>query len=406
MYRVQRRLWRLWHWAKWRLLLLAILSFCLWLLFGPTVSWYLRASLPLELLVVNYTMPLEDDRKHRGLFWLLHHLKVQAPPGQSHWKALRDYIGYRPALPPSAAERLSQHKRRRPQVLYLSDTYGVYRDDLINKKRWLAPEWIDRSPKVFGGVDHRDAGLIRRWVGQGTHLFVEFNSMCEPTQEGARHILSSLVGVAWTGWVGKVFANPKDPQETPRWLPRDFKRQYPYTPFPTQPTLFLVHHKGGLVYISGKKVFDVAPVLLQTDLGKQRFPHVQTPTTYTFWFAVVSPSDPKTQVYTSFRLPQHPRFQKMLHHGKIPPVFPAITERKCSSQSRCFYMAADFSDANFDPGGYRRTDITTLRRWITPLRTSNAVASFWLVYVPTMMTLFPELSRPHTVSSPSRSGAK
>lgn len=394
MSRLKRRLYRWWKWLFWRsLVTLAVVSL-LGFLFGPVIQWYLRGVLPLDVLVVNYTMPHRNDRKHRGLFWLLYHDKVQPPAGKTDWSSLRDFVGYRPGRPPKEAETLSKKKRKRPQLLYLADTYGVYRDDLKNAKLWLRPVYIDRSPKVFGGLTWKDARLIRRWVKQGTHLVVEFNSMCEPTGNGPRRVLSNLVGMSWTGWVGKVFQNPGDVLETPRWLRKSFKQQFPKQEFPTEPTLFLINRKGKLVFYTDPSVKKVSPRLVQTEEGKKRFPGTQTPVMYTFWFAIVGfHRNLRPKVHTHFHMPNHPAFRKKLQANKIPDVFPAITERKCGTKSRCLYMAADLSDADFEPGGFKRTDVILMRRWTSPQDTSNAVASFWLLYVPIMRTWLHEIAK-------------
>ncbi|TNE43569.1 MAG: hypothetical protein EP343_32655 [Deltaproteobacteria bacterium] len=394
MSRLKLRLYRWWKWLSWRLLIALVVTGLLGVLFGPVIQWYMRPTLPLDLLIVNYTMPHRNDRKHRALFWLLHHEKVKPPKGKAAWSALRDFVGYRPGRPPKEAETLSKKPHKRPQLLYLTDTYGVYRDDLKNAKRWLRPDYIDRSPKVFGGLTWSDARLIRSWVQQGTHLVVEFNSMCEPTGNGPRRLISRLVGMSWTGWVGKVFQNPRNPLETPRWLKKSFKQQFPKASFPSSPVLFLINRRGKLLYLVDPSVEKVSPRLVQSLEGQKRFPGTQTPVMYTFWFAVVLPtSSPHPNVYTYFHLPKAPAFLKLLKKHKIPEVFPAITERKCGAQSRCLYMAADLSDADFDPGGYKRTDVITMRRWTSPQETSNAVGSFWLLYVPFMRTWLHDIAR-------------
>ncbi len=390
--RLKRILLRWWKRLWWRTLLLGLSVLGFVVVVWPSIQWFRLPSLDLKVLVVNYTMPYREDRTHRGLFWLLGRMKVKPPPRQSSWNSVRDYIGYRPGRHPRFAERLSDRKHPRPDLLYVTDTYGVYRDDLKEEWRRL---YIDRSPLVFGGLSMKDTHLIQRWVAGGTHLFLEFNSMCSPTGSKSRRALQAMVGVSWTSWIGRVFPNPNDSLVAPRWLKRDFEKQYPKRTFPSLPTLFLFHDKGKILYVSDRNLKKIVPRILLTPLGKKRFSKAFSGLSYSYWFALTRllPKQ-RAHVYATLQLPRHSGFAQILERNHLSVVGPVFTERRCARRSRCFYMAADLSGVGFDVGGFRRTDALMWRQLTTPQFTHNKMASFWLFYVPVMMALLPELLPP------------
>ena len=89
----------------------------------------------------------------------------------------------------------------------------------------------------------------------------------------------------WTGWSGRFFIDPQDPHDTPQWLRRLFEDQYPNTPFPSDPSLLLIHRSGKLFMISNPDHTQVAPILRLNPKFQKRFSISTTPFYY-FWFAV------------------------------------------------------------------------------------------------------------------------
>ena len=290
-------------------ILIIVLTSPIWI---SRLIWILSPSLPLKVKVIDYTVPYDNYAEHNALFWGFNHLKLHSPKGpRQMWDNRSHYIGPEP-FQPTQTQRLSDQKDvDQMDLIYVGDTYGVYRDDFVTEIT-LKDEPVAISPKtppevlkalfddqklevhsdysqvLFGGLSKTDVDVLETHVNRGKDLVLEFNSFCDPTQETERHRAEKLVNLSWTGWSGRFFIDPQDPHDTPRWLKRLYEEQYPDTPFPSEPSLLLIHRSGKLFMISNPDHTLITPTLTLNDEFQERFPISTTPFYY-FWFAVMSP---------------------------------------------------------------------------------------------------------------------
>ena len=61
------------------LLLLALATAPVWVSF---LIWQFTPWKPTKIVLVDYTVPFESAREHRGAIWLLNHEKYQPPVGE------------------------------------------------------------------------------------------------------------------------------------------------------------------------------------------------------------------------------------------------------------------------------------------------------------------------------------
>ncbi len=101
--------------------------------FMPWACYQVRPARRLELCVLDKTVPFRNWYEHRSLYWLVNHLNVVKADGTSY-DLEHDYLGaYPPRVPGDPPERtrdLSEEDVAGARLIYLADTYGVYRDDL------------------------------------------------------------------------------------------------------------------------------------------------------------------------------------------------------------------------------------------------------------------------------------
>ena len=99
----------------------------------PWACYEMRPARRIDLCVLDKTVPFRNWYEHRSLYWLLGHLNVVKANGTSY-AFERDYLGaYPPPVPGDPPERtrdLSVEDVAAARLIYLADTYGVYRDDL------------------------------------------------------------------------------------------------------------------------------------------------------------------------------------------------------------------------------------------------------------------------------------
>jgi hypothetical protein len=386
-----------WGWRRWS---------------GPG-KWGARPFVDLGILVVDYTVPFDNYREHAGLFWLLNHRKIRAPvappPGAAAgygeaWQLARDYVGYRPDDREHPV-RLAHVNRSGAQLIYVADTYGVYKDDLRHIDSQTAH--MDYTALVFGGLSDGDAYALSDFVGRGGLLVAEFNAFCEPTGIEQRKHMQDVFGVDWTEWVGRVFADPYDPGDVPHWLPREFARQYPGKELPHSPILLLVARDGHLIVLAGPSLIDVAPRVVMTGAGRKRYPSAPGDAPYYFWFSLVR-ARPDTIVHARLQLPKIegvPEFLATIAAGAEPP---ALTER-VAGPGRAIYFVGDFADIDFDPGEYdNENSISNGAELVSSLSGMTTGPAFWRFYAPVMDQLLREAvaARARVASSSMRASEK
>jgi hypothetical protein len=386
-----RRRWRAWLKSAVVLLALAAVSVALWRWLSPTSRWARARTLDLRVLIVDYTVPFADYKEHRGLIWLLNHRKVRAPGLAENWRAAVDYVGYRPDDREHPV-RLAAVDTRGFDVVYVADTYGVYRDDLRDVDKRSAH--MDYTPLVFGALSDGDAHALAAFAERGGTIIAEFNSFAEPTSPVVRRQVEPLLGVEWSGWVGRVFVDPYDPSDVPAWLPREFARQFPGQELPHSPILLLADRDGILRVFSAPSLIDVAPRVVMTDLGWQRYPDARADAPYYYWFSLVVPG-PGTQVFAELRMPAIAGIPELLDTIGVPRSPPAMTEMGPAAGRR-IYLACDCADIDFDPGEYASAGMIARSAALLPAHAGpNSTPVFWKFYAPMMHKLLDDLERAH-----------
>jgi hypothetical protein len=344
-----------------------------------TGQWGARPYVDLGVQVVDYTVPFDNYREHTGLFWLLNHRKIRPPhmlqqrpadpaTGEA-WDLAIDYVGYRPTDREHPL-RISHADRKRSELIYITDTYGVYKGDLENVSSRTAH--MDYTTLVFGGLSDGDVHALSDFVTKGGLLLAEFNSFCDPTGDNERRYIES---------VGRVFADPYDTSDVPHWLPREFARQYPDRELPHSPILLLVARDGTLSVLDGPSLIDVAPRVLMTAEGAKRYPNAPGDAPYYFWFGIVR-AQPGTAVHAKLKLPDLAGMPELLARIGIDSTPPALTEH-VQGNGKALYLVGDFADLDFDPGLYDSdealNDGAHSAATITGMSTAPA---YWRFYAP------------------------
>jgi hypothetical protein len=187
---------------------------------GPFILWQVFPYRELNVWAVDKTVPYPDYREHTGLFWILKNEKISKPGSKQLYNEKSDYFGFYPygknewkgiSLPSSGL---------RPDIVYIADTYGVYKDDYMQKR--LSG---DLSPKIYGALTSEDILTIRKNLGAGNIFVAEFNTAASPTNLSDRLTLGRLLGIHWAGWIGKYFEDLTEGKEVPNWVVANYESQ-------------------------------------------------------------------------------------------------------------------------------------------------------------------------------------
>lgn len=355
----------------------------------PCACYATRPARRVDLCVLDKTVPFANWFEHRSLYWLFLHLNIVKADG-THYAVERDYLGaYPPSVPgdpPQRTRDLSAEDVAAARLVYLADTYGVYRDDLKSKERMAAA--LERSPKIYGGLTSDEARAAAGAPDAGKTLVAEFNTLGTPTGEDARATLEAALSVRWTRWIGRYFERLEDDREVPQWMRNDYEREW------KQPWQF---QGAGYVLVQDdahcevlRAGFEVEPQGLTIERERPVDRHLARAADgvpYPYWFDIVT-EGPKTQRLASFVWHQRGPGRDRLKARGLPERFPAVTRRTAASGGTAWYFAGDFADNPMDARPVPILGYLGFRRFVEGLKLVPSEAAFyWRFYVPMMETI-------------------
>lgn len=325
--------------STWLLIFFLLLPLWMW------IGWLLQSAKPLNLLILDKTVPTHNRQEHRALAWVLTRQKFQKT-GDGLYDINRDYFGFFPLknekyrihdLEPfdsTAIDSLSQHY----QAAYFTDTYGVYTNEW-----YLHRNLTERSQLIYGGTSRKDLLLLQRMKARGKLILMEFNSIGSPTSGFVRRGVEKLFHFKWSGWTGRYFDTLdtlKNP-ELPRWVVLLYKQQHGNLwPF----------SGSGIVFVHQNQTIEILEE--ETDLvGKLPMIYRNKPLAasyglpekipFAYWFDIIS-TDDSNKVLARYRIDVTARGDSLLRRHGIPTDWPAVIAH--TGRYRFFYFAGDFCD--------------------------------------------------------------
>ncbi len=359
----------------------------------PWAIWEARPERRLDIVVLDKTVPFEDRVEHRSLFWLLDHLKI-ARPGGGAYDRDTDYLGAFPGrvpgAPPARTVDLTPERASRADLVYLADTYGVYRDDLLSASARKAA--LERSPKIYGGLAPEEAASARAAMDAGKTLVAEFNTLGSPTGGEARAVLEETLGVRWTRWIGRFFLDLSDRNEVPEWMRLGYAREWGRPWDFRGPGYVLVQDDAHCEVLRvGVESPRIGLVLEREEPVDPLLREAASGTAYPYWFDVVT-AEPGTRVLASFRWRLEPEGLARLKARGLPETFPAVVRRDAPGGGTAYYFAGDFADNPMPDGRVPFAGYTTFRRWLERGKLApSGLAFYWRFYVPMMERLVADL---------------
>lgn len=354
---------------------------------APWVAWQMQAARDLDVVIVDKTVPMRNYREHSSLVWALNHLKVKAPERGNRWQLEKDYIGYYPpaAGGPGGVERvLTGADLAGKDILFIADTYGVYRQDVEESHRKKA---ADYSPRIIGGIEPKEADAIEAFVKNGGTLIGEFNTFATPTPKDVRARMENIFRLKWKGWAGRYFDDLGHPTDVPAWAHRKWKAQTGKD-WDFKGPGWIVDHEESLkllVLRVDKEVGRKGMRILKTG-DHALTKNVDTDIPFYFWFDV-NEAQPGATVLAEYKMDLTPEGRKIWQEAGLPLKFPALTAVEYPSLR--VYMAGDASDTDLILGP---TAIAG-RQEFESLGTfkhfqSDQGAFFWELYLPVLRNVF------------------
>ncbi|HKL37919.1 MAG TPA: hypothetical protein VJ876_03430, partial [Bacteroidales bacterium] len=305
------------------------------------LAWLLKPSHPLEVFILNKTVPTQERREHQSFHWMLNHEKY-VKQNKSLYDLKEDYYGFFPIQPEkqqfdfrSLSLRDVETISDRVDVAYYIDTYGVYYND------WYTEDgpYVSGDQKVYGGLNQNDYLLLKALKEKGKTILTEFVLLDKSASGLVRKKTEDLLHLRWDGWIGKYFPSLQS-DSCPSWIMELYKSQnqgnWPFT----GSGVVLIHKYGKVVILDNKKHLKKALPVIHTKSRIAKQYNLPDTIPYTNWFDIIQ-TDSTGQVLATFNLKTTAAGDSLLENYRMKADFPAITHH--AGDYRFYYFAGDFS---------------------------------------------------------------
>lgn len=343
----------------------------------PLLKWHRLPETPMDIWVVDKTVPNPDRREHNGLFWILENKKmVNKQTGQA-FHPQTDYYGFFPIDAEHYVTKELPTETQYPDLIYLADTYGVYKDDYLSTN--VAGT---RSELMYGGLSGNEFASIQANLGGGNTIVGEFNTASSPTNIANRQQLGQVFHGTWTGWSGRYFKDLTQGVEVPIWAIEDYEAQTDQKWNFTGEGMILVSDDTRIVVLQNGKEIGKDDIYLFFESAYQTEFGIENDIPYDYWFEWTLP-DASAEIIASFHLDLTETGKAALEELGLPETFPAIVRSK-NTQYTSYYFAGDFADSNSVGNWSHFSGYATWKKWFTFGTKGDNSTFYWRCYVPLM----------------------
>ena len=346
----------------------------------PFVTWHFYHDRNLNVTIIDKTVPDFSYREHKGLVWILNNQKYVKPNGK-RYNSKTDYYGFFPGENKTYKIKDLPKSLNDSDVIYIADTYGVYEEEYYGDKKAG-----NRSRKIYGGLDQKEAEIIKKSVDTVRSypqlLIAEFNSFASPTREETRKIMYDILGLKWSGWIGRYFFNLQKNVEVPNWAVKNYEAKYGKKWEFKEAGFILANEQDDIVVLEEKKDVNNGFCEIEfTQQGKNLF-NINSRIQYDYWFDIVKPFT-QSEVIANYHMDITDSGLKKLNDHSIPSDFPAIISNYSKTYSS-FYFAGDYTDTITVPDFFQIEGIDIIK---SLMMTNKETKFFWECYVPMMQEI-------------------
>lgn len=341
---------------------------------APFLFWFVQPGKAMDVVIIDKTVPDTSYREHKGFMWILNNLKIKNGNSDQAFKYKEDYYGFSPTGKEKYTIKEIPEDIGKPDLIYLTDTYGVYTDDLYTNN-----DQGNRSGMIYGGTQEKEVTAISNALDHNV-IIGEFNVLASPTSNQARAGLESIFGIKWNQWMGRYFSDlSKDNSEIPAWMKENYAMQYGEKWDLTGAGIVLVNADDTIIVLRNDiELGKGLNTINFSDNGENEF-QVKNNTAYYYWFEITS-ADKDTEVLANYKLDVTEAGQKILDAYNLPSEFPAIA--RTTGPYTSYYFAGDFADSKSTPSIFNMSGLRFLNRLTTFDEDSNQNYFYWNVYDP------------------------
>ena len=363
------------------LITIIILVIILVLPFVSFVRWYFQEKKPIDIVILDKTVPTLERLKHKSLTWILTNERFVKKDKNNSYSFRKDYYGFSPTRP--LKERGSTKKEyhlsemidlpEKVDALYFADTYGIFFNDWfagVNKSR--------KSRKIYGGLNNTDYLLINEMKNRNKLIILEYNSFDFPTAAFESYRTQEKLGITCSGWTGCYFEKlDTTDRDFPVWMTALYRKQYKKPWTFTKPGIVLLTEKNIVVLEEGTHLMNALPRIVTDSANCIKY-GVPPSVAFRNWFDIIDPL--QSNVISNFRFETTALGDTLLAGNMLTKEFPAVIQEPVSQ--RTYYFSGDFATNKVSYWTSRIKGFDKLKLFLYSDRPDDARRFFWLYYKP------------------------
>lgn len=368
-----------------------IVGLIILVLLGSWLSWFLKNEKPLNIYILDKTVPTLDRVEHKSFNWILNHNRYVKPDGDLY-NINQDYYGFFPIH--SKSQEFDFRSVRIHEIediateydmLYYTDTYGVYYNEWYKR----GTKDVKHTQKVYGGLNQNDYLLLKEMKDRKKLIITEFNLYNAPTNGLIREKVETLFDLNWSGWTGKYFSSLDTTKVSrfPLWIVNLYmeqnNNQWPFK----EAGIVLVHKFGTIAVLElGTHLTGEIPVIVANQKAIEKF-GVPEKAYYSQWFDITFAKN-KKDVIANFNIQVNSKGDSILRKYNLKPVFPAVIEH--DNDYKFYYFGGDFAENDIHNKTAFFEGYHNIASVISRDSYKNTDKFYWQFYVPMMTRILEE----------------
>ncbi len=360
----------------------------------PLYLWSSMEETPLEVWIVDKTVDDGNYKEHKGFMWALNSLKVISKDTGETFKYDRDYYGVHPNadgtfhIEDIPGTTTSTAIYAAPDLIYLTDTYGVYEEDTITDSDWVAV-----PPRLYGGLTQEEITHIGCNLFGGNTIIGEYDIVNSSSVE----VLENIFSVSWLGYRGKYFDELSKIGDIPLRIVESYELQTGTEWKFEGPGMILISAgdvitvlQEGLEFEGDGLKFDFADVYRKEFSGEKG-------AYFDAWFEFTEAS-PTVEILANYSLELTEKGQELFAQLGLPSEFPAMI-RWANAQYTSYYFAGDCAERSFDDEYPENYGYSKIRRWFSFSSEGDNASFYQNAYLPVMEKVIDDIRKVKTEKS-------
>lgn len=351
------------------------------------IRWTFQSKKPLNIILVDKTVPTLERLKHKSFNWILTNERFVKKEKNTSYSFRKDYYGFYPQRPLRDRKwerndyRLTDiiDMAKANDAIYFTDTYGIFFND------WYGAFTKSRkSRKIYGGLNNTDYLLIKEMNDRNKLIVLEYNTFDYPTAQLESWRTQERLGITFSGWTGKFFSSLDTTSSGfPVWMTAMYRKQYrkPWT-F-SKPGVVILREKDIIVLEEGTHLTNPMPHII-TDAAYTEKYGVAASVAFDQWFDIIEPL--KNNIVSNFMLETTPAGDTALYEFNLDGLFPAVVQEPVNNT--VYYFSGDFASKNIPVWTSRILGIDKLKGILYSDKPDDTRRFFWLYYKPLINGIF------------------